>query len=77
MTTISNEFPADWQELYDSWPPVVTRQRIWEDTRLLRPQTLANYDSQGEGITGKHQAGRQVVYPKRQAIKWLIEYVNR
>lgn len=77
MATISNDFPPDWQRLYDSWPPEVTRQRIWEDTRLLRPQTLANYDCEGEGIVGKHQPGRQVLYPKRQAIEWLIEYVNR
>lgn len=73
----NTSFPQDWQQLYDSWPPEVSREQIYRDTKLLRPQTLANMDCDGTGIPGKKQPGRHVVYPKYEAIKWLIKYVNK
>ncbi len=78
MTTNTN-FPEAWQALYDKWPPEVSRKRIWLDTELVTPQTLANYDSAADkkGISGKRWAGRKVVYPKREAILWLMEYVGK
>lgn len=37
---------------------------------------LANLDCQGKGIADAFYIGRRLVYPKKSAVKWLIERVS-
>jgi len=38
---------------------------------LVRPESLANYDSAGTGVEGMFRIGRFVVYPTENFLSWL------
>ena len=53
-------------------PDILTRQKIHELTGgLISPKTLANKDSDGDGIVPRFRIGGKVAYMKESVIAWL------
>ena len=53
-------------------PEILTRQKIHELTGgLITAKTLANLDSEGDGIQPRLRIGGKVAYPKDAAIAFL------
>lgn len=53
-------------------PEILTRQKLHDLTGgLVSVKTLANLDSEGEGILPRLRIGGKVAYPKSAAISWL------
>jgi hypothetical protein len=57
----------------DAWEgEVVARQAIGRFTGgAVAPQTAANFDAQGKGVSGRFKIGRKVVYGKYMLAEWL------
>lgn len=64
--------PDHWQAIHDALPPLATRKQIALTTGLIAVGTLANYDCQGLGIPNRRQIGKRVVYPRENAVLWLM-----
>lgn len=65
-------------EAADKWPAQFLSR---EDVRTFSGNAisvghLANLDSQNKGIADAFYIGRRKVYPKKSAVKWLIERVS-
>ncbi len=67
--------PTEWRDLYENLPPLCTRYQIAQQSNLVAVGTIANRDSQKRGIPGKKQAGKKIVYPRLEAVKWLMAFV--
>jgi hypothetical protein len=69
----------DFQELAESWlSPLVARREMEKFTGgALRPRTLANLDSSGEGPPVRVVIGRAVCYPARELCIWLEERTRK
>jgi len=53
-------------------PEILTRKKIHELTGgLVAEKTLANLDSEGDGIQPRMRVGGKVAYPKEAVIIWL------
>ena len=53
-------------------PEILTRNKIHELTGgLISAKTLANLDSEGEGIHPRLRIGGKIAYPKEATITWL------
>jgi hypothetical protein len=53
-------------------PEILTRQKIHELTGgLISSKTLANLDSEGDGIQPRLRIGGKVAYPKEAVIEFL------
>ncbi len=65
------DLSATWQDVYSSLPPLCTRKNIFE-VAGVPVGTLANCDCRGEGIVGKKMLGKTVVYPRLEAVAWLM-----
>jgi len=60
------------ENLSQKSPEIVTRKKLQELTGgLISEKTLANLDSQGDGIQPRMRFGGKVAYPKSAAISWL------
>ena len=58
--------------LSQSAPEVLSRKKIQELTGgLVAEKTLANLDSEGEGIQPRLRMNGKVAYPKEAVISWL------
>lgn len=67
------KLPEAWQQLYDQWPPKVTR-KIIAATEIIAVSTQANNDCAGRGVPNRVTVGKKVFYPKADAILWLMAY---
>lgn len=53
-------------------PEIITRQKLYDLTGgLISAKTLANLDSEGDGIQPRLRIGGKVAYPKEAAISFL------
>ncbi len=61
-----------WQILGESWPsPIITRSELGKFSGgLLRPATVRNLDSMGQGIR-RFKVGRKTCYLVKDVIDWL------
>ncbi|CAK8716895.1 hypothetical protein GKODMF_08500 [Candidatus Electrothrix gigas] len=52
--------------------PYVERQELKEFSGgALNARTMANHDSKGQGIKGRINMGRKVLYPVNEVIAWM------
>lgn len=70
--TEKNLFPEAWQVLYDALNPFTNREELAQKSGLIARGTLANRDSEGCGIPNRIRCGKKIVYPKRDAVIWLM-----
>ncbi len=79
-TAVTNIEAADlspeWKDLHDNLPPFCTRYQLATQSNLIAAGTIANRDAQKRGIAGKMSAGNKVVYPRLNAVLWLMDFVN-
>ena len=63
----------DLSALAEKWPSaVVERQQLKEFSGgALNARTMANHDSRGQGIKGRINMGRKVLYPVNEVIAWM------
>ena len=61
------------KRIADAWPSeLVGRNEIGSFTGgLLKPSTMANYDSRGKGPRERVKIGHLVWYPKDVLMEWL------
>ncbi len=56
---------------------VVAREKIEEFSGgVIKPKTLANLDSMGQGPKGAVRIGRKILYPVAELIAWLESRAN-
>jgi len=67
------EKPIDLSAYAKAWKaPYVERQQLKEFSGgALHPRTMANRDSKGEGIKGRINVGKKVLYPVNEVIAWM------
>ena len=59
-------------KLMSTAPEIITRKKLKELTGgLISEKTLANLDSNGEGIRPRMRIGGKTAYPRKAAIEWL------
>ena len=60
------------ENLSKTAPEILTRQKIYELTGgLISAKTLANLDSEGNGILPRLRIGGKVAYPKAAVVNFL------
>ena len=65
------------ENLSHKFPEIITRKKFQELTGgLISEKTLANLDSEGDGIQPRMRIGGKVAYPKDAAIAWLKNRCN-
>ena len=76
--TIPSEVPSeiaelgdDFVALYQELPAFPSREVFCKTAGCLQPRTLANYDSKGEGPSGRRAVGFRICYPRAAATIWL------
>lgn len=64
---------VDLSALVKKWPStIVSRQEARNFSGgTISDRTLANYDAQGIGPSGRFKIGKKVVYPVDAFVKWL------
>ena len=64
---------TDLSEMAEGWPSrFVAREEIGTFTGgILKPKTIANYDSVGKGISPRYKIGHKTVYRVSDIISWL------
>jgi len=66
------------RDLMDRWgSPVVARRQVYEFSGgLVKPGTLANADSKGEGPSERLKMGRTIGYPVCALALWIAQRVE-
>ena len=70
---LKTEKLIDLSALAEKWPSaIVERQQLKEFSGgALNARTMANHDSKGQGIKGRINMGRKVLYPVNEVIAWM------
>lgn len=70
------ELPEEFAVMLEAAPPWLTRKALSNlSGGLIAPMTIRNRDAQKCGPKGRRRVGKYTVYPKREGIYWLWEYI--